>query len=105
MVSVIHYLLHFAAPFIVAYIFYKENVLRTYLIFVATMVIDLDHLLATPIFDSCRCGVGFHLLHSYVAIGFYFLLLVPKKSRILGIGLLLHILADSADCILMKFNC
>ena len=29
----------------------------------ATMVVDLDHLLADPILDPQRCGIGFHPLH------------------------------------------
>ena len=40
----------------------------------AVMLIDLDHLLATPIFDPARCSIGFHPLHSYYAIGVYFIL-------------------------------
>jgi hypothetical protein len=105
MVSAIHYLLHFAAPLVIAYGFYKKHWVRAYLIFIATMLIDLDHLLATPVFDSCRCGIDFHPLHSYAAIVFYAVLLIPPKSRILGVGLLLHILADSVDCLLMRFIC
>ncbi len=64
------------------------------------MVIDLDHLLAVPIFDSKRCSINFHPLHSYFAIGCYFLMLIPNKTRVFAIGLLLHIIADSLDCFL-----
>jgi len=38
---------------------------------VATILVDLDHLLATPIFDPERCSIGFHPLHSIVAIILY----------------------------------
>lgn len=65
------------------------------------MLIDLDHLLASPIFEPDRCSINFHPLHSYYAIAIYTLLLVPKKTRILGIGLKIHIIADSIDCGLM----
>ena len=68
---------------------------------VATMLIDLDHLLATPIFDPNRCSINFHPLHTYWAIGLYVILLIPKKTRLIGIGLVIHIIADSADCALM----
>lgn len=105
MVSFIHYFLHFVFPVMIAYIFYKQRWLRIAIIFLSTMLIDLDHLLATPIYEPCRCSIGFHLLHSYVAIGLYVAFLIHPKSRILGIGLLLHIVADSVDCYLMKFNC
>ena len=64
------------------------------------MLIDFDHLLANPIFDANRCSIGFHPLHSYFAIGLYVLLLFNKKTRIIAIGLLLHILVDLIDCFL-----
>lgn len=72
-----------------------------YLIMIATMLIDLDHLLANPIFDPNRCSINFHPLHSYYAIGIYLLMLIPNKTRVLAIGLLIHILADSVDCLFM----
>ncbi len=64
------------------------------------MLIDLDHLLATPIFAPNRCSINFHPLHSYYAIAIYILLLIPKKTRLIGLGLVIHILADSVDCLL-----
>ena len=64
----------------------------------ATMLVDLDHLLATPVFDPNRCSVGFHPLHSYFAIGIYFLLLLDKRARIIAVGLLFHMLTDVIDC-------
>jgi hypothetical protein len=64
-------------------------------------VIDLDHLLANPIFDSSRCSINFHPLHSYYAIALYIILLIPKYTRIFAIGLLSHIIADGADCLLI----
>lgn len=65
------------------------------------MLIDLDHLLANPIFDPNRCSINFHPLHSYYAIGIFLLMLIPNKTRVLAIGLLIHILADSVDCLFM----
>ena len=69
----------------------------------AVMVIDLDHLLATPIFDSARCSIGFHPLHSYYAIAGYFILSFIPKTKIIGIGLLLHIFVDFTDCLWMRY--
>jgi hypothetical protein len=74
------------------------------MIFILTMLVDLDHLLATPMYDPCRCSIGFHPLHSYVAIGIYIVLLLPVKTRIIAIGLLMHMLTDGLDCIL-NMNC
>lgn len=65
------------------------------------MLIDLDHLLATPIFDPTRCSINFHPLHTYWAMVIYILLLIPKKTRLIGLGLVIHIIADFADCQLM----
>ena len=95
-----HYGFHFIIPLGIAIFFFKKNWKKVYLIFIATMLIDLDHLLANPIFDPNRCSINFHPLHSYIAIGFYFLLSIWKKTRVIGIGLLLHILADTIDCFL-----
>ena len=67
------------------------------------MLIDLDHLLANPIFDPNRCSINFHPLHSYYAMVVYLLLLVPKSTRLVGLGLVIHIIADTADCWLMSF--
>ncbi len=69
---------------------------------IATMVVDIDHLLADPIFASGRCSIGFHPLHSYYAIGVYFILLFFKKTRIIAVGLLFHMLTDYIDCWWMK---
>lgn len=66
-----------------------------------TMLIDLDHLLATPIFDPTRCSINFHPLHSYAALVVYVALLFLKKTRVLGVGLVLHIAADYIDCLWM----
>lgn len=94
----IHYFLHFVFPVFIALVFYPENWKKVYLILLATMLVDLDHLFAHPIFDPDRASVGFHFLHSYYAIAVYFLMLFFKGNiRIIGIGLLLHMLTDFQD--------
>lgn len=65
---------------------------------VATYIVDLDHLLATPIYDPNRYSIGFHLLHSYWAIVGYVLLLLFKRTQIIAIGLLIHMALDFIDC-------
>lgn len=64
----------------------------------ATMAVDLDHLLAVPIYDPNRCSIGFHPLHSYYAIAVYVILLFFPKTRIVGIGLVIHMILDYIDC-------
>ena len=97
---ILHYGFHFIVPVFVALYYYKANWKKVYLIFVLAMLIDLDHLLATPIFDPNRCSINFHPLHSYIAIGIYFVFITFKKTRTIGLALLLHILADTIDCFL-----
>jgi hypothetical protein len=98
MQTIVHYGLHFIAPIAIAFFFYRSHWKTVSLIFLATMLVDLDHLVSTPIFDPNRCSIGFHPLHSYWAIGVYIALLFFKKTRIVGIGLVLHMIADSLDC-------
>ena len=68
-----------------------------------TMLIDLDHLLAQPIFDPDRCSLGFHPLHTWwAAIIYGGLLLLPSwKWRAVGTGCVLHLCTDGIDCLLM----
>lgn len=96
---IVHYGMHFIVPLGIAYLFYRNQLWQVFLIFLLAMLIDLDHLLAEPIFDPNRCSIGFHILHSYVAIGAYFILLFFKKTRIVGFALLWHILTDAVDCL------
>jgi hypothetical protein len=100
MAFIIHYFLHLIFPGIIAYLFFKEKAKRTYIIFLLTMLVDLDHLLAVPIYDTGRCSIGFHPLHSTIAIGIYVILLFPKQTRIVAIGLLMHMATDGLDCIM-----
>jgi hypothetical protein len=97
----LHYGIHFLVPLIVALVFFKSLWVKAFLIMMACFIIDLDHLLANPIFAPNRCGINFHPLHSYYAIIIYALMLIPKNTRLVGLGLCIHILADSVDCLLM----
>lgn len=62
------------------------------------LIVDVDHLLANPIYDSQRCSVGFHMLHTSLPIVLYTLLCLFPKTRIVGIGLIIHMGLDSLDC-------
>ncbi|MDF2193367.1 DUF6122 family protein [Paraflavitalea sp. CAU 1676] len=105
MQQAIHYFLHFGFPLIVALAIDRSKWLRMYGILLLTMLVDLDHLFANPIFDPCRCSIGFHPLHSYPAIAAYILLLLPRKTRIVAIGLLLHMATDGIDCLFIMKHC
>ncbi|MGB5316324.1 MAG: DUF6122 family protein [Robiginitalea sp.] len=100
----LHYGIHLLVPVIVGVLCYKGYRLKAVLILLCGIVIDLDHLLAHPIFDPDRCSIGFHPLHTYWAIAFYIFLSIPKATRIFGIALLIHILADTLDCWLLSLD-
>ncbi|MEO1263329.1 MAG: DUF6122 family protein [Bacteroidota bacterium] len=100
---VTHYSLHFLFPGVIAWVFFRKEWKKAWLIMIATMLVDLDHLLADPVFDPDRCGIGFHPLHSYFAIGIYFILAFFRKVRIIAIGLLFHMFTDFQDCLWMWY--
>ena len=99
---IIHYAFHLLVPFVLGKLFWKENWWKAGLIMMGTMVIDLDHLLADPIFDPGRCGIGFHPLHTvWAGIVYGGLLVVPSwKWRAFAVGCLLHLCTDAIDCLL-----
>jgi hypothetical protein len=94
----LHILLHFIVPAIVVGLFYRRKWLLSYAILISTMLVDLDHLLASPMYDPERCSIAFHPLHSFWAIAFYLVLCFPKQTRLVGIGLVIHMALDSIDC-------
>lgn len=95
----IHYFLHLGFPLILALVFFRSEWKKIYFILLATMLVDLDHLLADPIFDPNRCSINFHPLHTYYAMIVYVTLLFFKKPfNIIGLGLVLHMLTDALDC-------
>jgi hypothetical protein len=98
----IHLLLHVLVPAAVALIWYRDRWLRAWLWMLAGWLIDLDHLLADPVYAPGRCSIGFHPLHTAPAIFVYGLLLVPRQTRLLGLGLMIHIGLDALDCVLMR---
>jgi len=120
---IIHYSMHLLLPGVIAFVFFKAQWKKVYLVMLATMLVDLDHVFAcTHMFSdsgsfvflgidhlfSCkdifvphRCSIGFHPLHSYVAICIYVILLFFNKSRLVGLGLVLHMLTDFQDCLWM----
>jgi Family of unknown function (DUF6122) len=96
--SIVHLALHFAVPLAIALAFFRARWRSAFLIMIATMLIDLDHLLATPLYDPHRCSIGFHPLHTWPAMIVYVGLLVPKRTRLVGIGLAIHMVLDGIDC-------
>ena len=99
----IHYSLHFVFPLLIAFVFFRKDWKKVYLIMLSTMMVDLDHLLANPIYQEDRCSINFHPLHTYYAIAVYIIMIFFRKPlNIIGIGLLLHMLTDFIDCIIQN---
>ena len=101
----LHYSGHFLVPFAFGWLLWRENWQRAGLLILAANLIDLDHLLATPIFDPDRCSIGFHLLHGWEAAIVYVLMLGAPKwwLRALGLGALWHLLIDYGDCLMQAW--
>jgi len=100
-----HYFLHFIFPIIIAGVFYRDSWFKSSAVLLLTMMVDLDHLLVDPIFQGCRCSIGFHPHHSYSAISIYLVCLIPEKTRLIAIGLLMHVATDQIDCFWNSTHC
>ncbi|WP_421774468.1 DUF6122 family protein [Gracilimonas sp.] len=113
----LHILLHFIVPLIIARVFYRKKWKSAFLILIATMIVDADHLLADPVYNANRCSIGFHPLHTVWAIVIYILMfLVPyyfksaklseieekwnRRIQLAGLGLLIHMILDGLDCLI-----
>ncbi len=118
--ATIHYGLHFLAPGLLAWVFFRDRWKKAWGIMVLTMLVDIDHVFACrsfledaglsgifhilecpELFVPNRCSIGFHPLHSWVAIGAYVLMLAIPMLRIVATGLLFHMLTDFQDCLWM----
>lgn len=100
--AILHLLLHVAVPACVAWLFYRDRFQRAWLVLLLGWIIDLDHLLADPVYAPARCSIGFHPLHTTPAIVVYGALTLPRRTRLFGIGLLIHIALDLIDCLWMR---
>ncbi len=115
--AMLHLVLHVALPALVALACYRPRWRGAALIMLATMAVDVDHLLADPVYDPQRCSVGFHPLHTLPAVALYAALaalpLLPRRkplgpaprrlvrvAHLIGVGLLIHMALDGGDCLL-----
>ena len=113
----IHIALHVIVPLLVAFALYRSRWRNAAVIMIATMIVDVDHVLADPIYDPNRCSIGFHPLHTPPAIVIYAALfvlplvvgretdrkdvrLVARVLHLIGLGLLIHMALDGIDCVI-----
>ena len=99
--AAIHLLLHVLAPLAVARAFWPSRWRIAAAWMLAGWAIDIDHLLADPVYAPGRCSIGFHPLHTWPAMTAYAALMVPRRTRWLGTGLVIHVALDALDCVLM----
>ncbi|WP_126456752.1 DUF6122 family protein [Sulfuriflexus mobilis] len=98
--AVLHIIAHFAVPGLVARLAFRPQWKYAWLLMSATILVDLDHLLADPIYDPNRCSIGTHPLHTEPAMAIYGVLLLVPQLRIIAAGLLIHMALDASDCYL-----
>ncbi|HZX79641.1 MAG TPA: DUF6122 family protein [Lysobacter sp.] len=98
----LHLLLHALVPLAVALAWPGRRWAKTCALLLAGWLIDVDHLLADPIYAPGRCSIGFHPLHEPWAIAVYVAMLAPTRTRVLAVGLLIHVALDGIDCMLMR---
>ena len=96
--------LHLLVPGVVARWGFAERWWRAWGVMLATMIVDLDHLGAVPLFDPHRCSIGFHPLHTWPCIMAYLGLTALPRTRLIGLGLLIHMLLDGIDCVWMGLS-
>lgn len=113
----LHVALHLLVPASAALAFFPSRRLWALGWLLAGLAVDVDHLLADPIYDPARCSMGFHPLHTGAAVAAYAVLTVaaglaagtlrsPRAvaalgaAHLLGLGLLIHMALDLADCVL-----
>ncbi|WOX06020.1 DUF6122 family protein [Microbulbifer pacificus] len=100
MFSYLHIVLHVVVPVAIAWFFFRSEWKKAALFMLTANLVDLDHLLANPVYDPGRCSINFHPLHTMFPISFYgaMMFLPWKPVRWLGIGLITHMLLDAVDC-------
>jgi len=107
--TIVHYGLHYVAPILLCFIFFKRGQRgKAFVIMLLTNLVDLDHLLASPMFDPHRMSIDFHLLHTYPAIIVYVVMCFLPYERLrlsplwraVGIGLTFHMITDWQDYVL-----
>ena len=101
--SLLHLALHVIVPLAVARLAWPRHWRAAAGWLLAGWLIDIDHVLADPVYAPDRCSIGFHPLHTWPAIAVYAAMLVPRRTLLPGTGLLIHIALDALDCLWMGY--
>ena len=93
---------HTLLPIAISYAGYGSLWKSSAKIMIASNLVDVDHLLAKPIYNPNRCSIESHPLHSLPMIGLYSAMLLNEETQEWGVGLLTHMAVDYVDCINTK---
>ena len=115
----VHLVLHVLVPVVTARALDPTRWRSAALLMLGTMLVDVDHLLAEPIYDAQRCSIGFHPLHGLGPVAVYVVVAlvagagyrVARRSGtsetqrwragfFLGCGLVIHMALDGLDCVI-----
>ena len=96
----IHIISGVILSFIINYFDKKRNFKEILILIISSNFIDLDHLLANPIYDQYRCSINFHPLHNLYMLPLYIIGIFWKKYSYFFIGIMLHLMLDWADCLI-----
>lgn len=79
----------------------REDFFAIALSVLASNFIDVDHLLASPIYDPARCSINFHPLHSWYFFPVYAALLFVRSRRVqyFSVAVFLHLALDWLWCL------
>ncbi|MGV3585725.1 MAG: DUF6122 family protein [Adhaeribacter sp.] len=95
----LHLVLHLLIPILVTLIFYPRYGWAAFIRLMAGMIIDVDHIMANPFYDSERCSINYHLFHTPIPIIIYCALYFVPRLRIFSVGLIIHIILDYLNCL------
>ncbi|WP_237058589.1 DUF6122 family protein [Microbulbifer sediminum] len=100
MYGFIHIALHVVVPIALAWLLFRDDWLKAALIMLAANLVDLDHLFVPAASGPVQCAINSYPLHTMLPISLMgALLFLPWKSvRMLGVGLVTHMLIDGAGC-------
>ncbi|GAA5525391.1 hypothetical protein Maes01_01960 [Microbulbifer aestuariivivens] len=100
MPAVLAWILHLGAPVAVAWIFFRKIWMRAALIMLAANLVALDRLFFAAAETPTNCAINAYPLHTMLPISLYgaMMFLPWLPVRLLGIGLVLHMLVDALGC-------
>ena len=99
MATTIHMAAHLLVPALAAWLFFRPRWCLAWLIMLATMAVDLDHLLADPVFRPAALRHRFSPAAQLPGDRALCRGAGVQAAAYRGAGLLIHMLVDGADCL------